>query len=102
MAEQRSESFFIEFEGGTARLTDEEFARLERFMERRGRTAAPATAAPIGTAPVQPTNTGMFMPSTLPELRGRNDLGAFLKRLRTWACLNRCDSAFDSEIEVNT
>ena len=72
-------------------------------MERRGRAAAPAITAPIGAVPAQPTNTGMFMRSTImPELRGRYHLGIFLKRFRTWACLNRCDAALDSEVAVST
>ena len=102
MAEQKSESFLNELEGGTASFTDEEFTRIERYMERRGRAAAPATAAPIEDAPARPTSMGMFIPSTFPELRGRENLGMFLKMCRTWACLSRCDSALDSEIAVNT
>ena len=66
------------------------------IMERRGRAAAP-----IEEAPARPTSMGMFMPSTFPELRGRENLEMFLKRFRTWACLNRCESALDSEIAVN-
>ena len=71
-------------------------------MERRGRATAPATAAPTGAAPAQPTSMDMFMPSTMPELRVRDDLGTFLKRFRTWVCLNRYDLALDSEIAANT
>ena len=102
MAEQRSESFVNELEGETESLTDEEFARLERFMKSRSRAVAPATAAPTGAAPAQPTSTGRFVPSTRPKLRGRDVSGNFLKRFRTSACLNRCDSPLDSEISVNT
>ena len=85
MAKQRSETFLNGLEGGTtASFMDEEFTRLERCMERRGHaaaptTAVPATAVPIGEAPARPTGMGMFMPSTMPELRGREDFGMFLK-----------------------
>ena len=60
MTEQRNKSFLKELEERTASSTDTEFERFERFiMERRGRAAAPATAAPIGAAPAQPTSTGV-------------------------------------------
>ena len=50
-SKQRVESFFNEFEQGTASLTDEEFTRLERIMMgRRGRTAAHVLVAPIDAA----------------------------------------------------
>ena len=70
-------------------------------MERRSRATAPATATPREDAPAPSTSIGMFMSSTIPELRGRKKLGTFLKRFRTWACLSRCDSALDSEIVVS-
>ena len=44
----------------------------------------------------------MFLPSTVTELRGRENLVTFMQRFRTWACLSRCDSALDSEIIVKT
>ena len=44
----------------------------------------------------------MFMPSTVPELRGRDDLPTFLQRFRTWASISGCDSALDFEITVRT
>ena len=44
----------------------------------------------------------MFMPSTVPELRGRENLPTFLQRFRTWASISGCDSALDSEIIVRT
>ena len=48
---QRIESFINELEHGTASLTDEEFARLERMIrERRGRVAAHVVVTPIDTA----------------------------------------------------
>ena len=65
-------------------------------MERRDR----ATAAPMERAPS--TRRGMFLPSTVPELRGRKNLVTFMQRFRTWACVSRCDSALDSEILVKT
>ena len=63
---------------------------------------APATAAPREDAPAPSTNIGIFVPSTIPELRSRDNLGTFLKRFRTWACLSHCNSALDSETVVNT
>ena len=52
---QRVESFINELEQGTASLTDEEFARLERVIrERRGRAAAYVVVTPTDTA--QPPN----------------------------------------------
>ena len=75
MTEQRNQSFLSELEQQTASFTDEEFARFLYIMERRGRAAAPAIATTIDAASVQPTNAGMFMPSTMPELRGRDNLG---------------------------
>ena len=71
-------------------------------MERRGRATAPAAAAPMESAPAQSTRIGMFMPSIVPELRGRENLVTFLVLFRTWACVSRVDSALDSEIIVKT
>ena len=48
------------------------------------------------------TSIGMFMPSTIQELRGRENLGTFLKRFRTWAWVSRCNSALDSGTVVKT
>ena len=81
MAEQRSE-ILNELEGGTANFTDEEFSRLEGFMERRGGARALTTAAPKEDAPARSTSMGMLIPSTIPELRSRENLGIFLKRFR--------------------
>ena len=69
-------------------------------MERRGRAATPT--APMETAAAPPRSIGMFMPSTVPELRGRDILPTFLQRFRTWASISGCDSALDSEIIVRT
>ena len=45
---------------------------------------------------------GMFLLSTVPELRGRENLVTFMQRFRTWACVSRCDSVLDSEMIVKT
>ena len=60
--------------GGLRQLkADEEFhLKLGEYMERRGRAAAPT--APMETAPAPPRSIGLFMPSTIPELRGRDIL----------------------------
>ena len=49
-SEQRVESFLNEFEGGPASFTNEKSARLKHIVERRGRAAAHAIVALIGTA----------------------------------------------------
>ena len=86
---------------GNEDLSGEEFhLKLGDYMERRGRAAAPT--APMETAPAPPRSIGMFMPSTVPELRGRDNLPTFLQRFRTWASISGCDSALDSEIIVRT
>ena len=98
--EEYKNEFLNELEGGSANFTDE-FARLKEYVERRGRATAPATAAaPRENAPAQSTSIGMFMPSAVQELRGRENLGTFLTRFRTRACVNRCDSALDAEMIV--
>ena len=101
MASYKSE-FLNEIEGGRADFMDEEFAKLKQFVERGDRATSPATAAPMENAPAPSTSIGMFMPSTVPELRGCENLGTLLKRFQTWTCISRCDSALDSEIIVNT
>ena len=47
---QRVASFINELERGTASFTNEEFARLKRIVERRGRDAAHVAVVPIDTA----------------------------------------------------
>ena len=79
-----------------ATFSEEELARLKEHVERRDR----ATAAPMERAPS--TKIGMSLPSTVPELRGRDNLVTFMQRFRTWDCISRCDSALDSEIIVKT
>ena len=86
-----------------ANFSEAEFARLKEYVERRGRATVPSAAAPMENAPAPPsTSIGLFMPSTVPELRGRENLATFLPRLRTWACVSRSDSATDSAIIVKT
>ena len=97
MEEYKGE-FLNELEGRNANFTEQEFARLKEYVERRDRATTPAPAAPMENAPAPSTSIGMFMPSTVPELRGRKNLGTFLTRFRTWACVSRCESALDSEI----
>ena len=66
MAEQRNGNFLNEIEEQTTNFTDEDFARFERTIKRRGRAAAPAIAVPMGAAPAQPINTSMFRRFTRP------------------------------------
>ena len=99
MEEYKSE-FLNEIAGGRADCTDEELAAIKQFVKRRDRATAPA--APMENSPVPSTSIGMFMPSTVPGLRGHENLGTFLKRFRTGACVSRCDSALDSKIIVET
>ena len=74
MAEQKFEKFQTGLEG----CTDEELERFERIiMERRGRATAPAAAAPRENTPTPSTSIGMFMPSTIPELMGQENLRTF-------------------------
>ena len=72
------EKFTREFlnQPGNEDLSDEEFhLKLGEYMERRGRAATPT--APMETASAPPRSIGMFMPSTVPELRGRDNLPTF-------------------------
>ena len=101
MKEYKSESL-NEIAEGRVDFTGEELAAIKQFVERRDRATAPAAAAPMENAPAPSTSIGMFMPSTVPELRGRKNSGTFLKRFRTWACVSRCYLALDSEIMVKT
>ena len=76
-----------------ANFSGEEFARLKEQVERRDRETAPATAAPMERA--SSTIIGIFLPSTVPELRGRDNVVTFMQRFRTWACISRRGSALD-------
>ena len=82
MEEYKSE-FLNELEGRNVNFTEEEFARLKEYVDRRGRATAPAAAAPMENAPAPSTSISMFMPSTVPELRGRENLATFLQRFCT-------------------
>ena len=44
----------------------------------------------------------MFMPSSAPELRGRENLAMFSELFYTWASVTGCDSALDSELAIKT
>ena len=66
-------------------------------METRARETAPGETAPAPSA-----RLGMFMPSSAPELRGRENLAIFLERFYTWASVTGCDSALDSEVVIKT
>ena len=101
MEDYKSE-FLNELEGGNAFFTEEEFARLKEYVERRGRATVPAAAAPMENVPAPSKSIGMFMPSTVLELRGPDNLGTFLQCFRTWACVSHCDSALDSKIIMRT
>ena len=46
----RQKSFINEIGQGTESFTDQKFAMLKRYVERRGRDAAHVTVAPIDTA----------------------------------------------------
>ena len=68
--EEDKSEFLKEIAGGRADFTDEEFAAIKQFVERRDRATVPATvAAFMENAPAPSTSIGMFMPSTVPELR---------------------------------
>ena len=71
-------------------------------MERRDRGTAPTDEAPVETAPAPSARIGMFMSSSAPELRGRENLAMFYKRSYTWASVTGCDSALDSELAIKT
>ena len=93
--EQYKSDFLNEIAGGRAASTEEEFEMLKRFKDQRDHATAAAAAAPTENAPASSTSIGMFMRSTVPKLRGRKNLGTFLQRFRTWACVRRRDSALD-------
>ena len=101
--EQSTREFLNELALENENFSEEEFcARLEEYMESRGHVTAPAAAAPMETAPAPSASIGMFMPSNVPELRGRENLATFLQRFYTWACVTGCDSALDSNVIVKT
>ena len=55
-SEQRIDNFLNGLEQQAASFTDEQFARLKRIMDRRGRAAPHGIVVPIGTTLVQPSN----------------------------------------------
>ena len=102
MAQFRNE-FLNELALENKNFSEENFcARLGEYMERRGGVTAPAAAAPMETAPAPSTSIGMFMPSTVPKLKVRENLATFLQRFYTWASVSGCDSALDSNVIVKT
>ena len=97
MAEFRSDSL----DELVANFSEEEFARVKEYVERRDRGTAPTDDAPVETASAPPASIGMFMPLSAPELRGRKNLAMFLERFYTWCGVTGCDSALDSDVRVN-
>ena len=77
MAEFRSE-FLHELVGENENFSEEEFrTRLREYLEEGDRATAPAAAATMETTPAPSASIGMFMPSTAPKLRGRENLAIF-------------------------
>ena len=73
--------------GENENFSEEEFrARLKEYLEQGDRATAPATTAHMERPPS--TKIGIFLPSTVPELRGRENLATFMQRFRTWACVS--------------
>ena len=85
-----------------ANFSEEELARLKEYVERRDRATAPADAAPVETAPAPSTSSGVFVPSTASELRGRQNLAIFIQRFCTRASVAGCDSALDFGVTIKT
>ena len=85
-----------------ANFSEKEFARVKEYMERRDRGSAPTDEAPVETTPAPSARIGMFMPSSTPELRGREKLAMVLERFYTWASVTDCDSALDSQVVIKT
>ena len=97
MAEFRRE-FLHELMGENENFSDKQFrTKLRQYLEEGGRETAP-----VETAPAPSARIGMFMPSSAPELRGRENLAMFLERFYTWASVTGCDSALDSELAIKT
>ena len=100
LTEFRSE-FLHELVGENENFSEEEFrTRLREYLKQGDRATAPAAAAPMETAPAPSASIGIFMPSTAPDLRGRENLVIFLQRFYTWACVTGCDSALDSDVTI--
>ena len=95
MAEFRSDSL-------DELLANFEFARVKKHVERRDPGTVPTDKAPVETAPAPSASICMFMPSSAPELRGRESPAMFLERFYTWARVTGYDSAFDSDVAIKT
>ena len=95
MAEFRSDSL-------DELLANFEFARVKKHVERRDPGTLPTDKAPVETAPAPSASICMFMPSSAPELRGRENPAMFLERFYTWASVTGYDSALDSDVAIKT
>ena len=74
MAESRSD-FLHELMGEKDHFSHEQFrTKLREYLEEGGRETAP-----VETGPAPSARIGMFMPSSAPELRGRENLAMFLE-----------------------
>ena len=75
MAEFRSE-FLHQLMGENENSSEGQFrTKLREYLDEGGRETAPAETAPAPSAII-----GMFMPSSAPELRGRENLAMGLER----------------------
>ena len=82
--------------GANENFSDEQFrTKLREYLKEGGRETAP-----VETTLAPSARTGMFMPSSAPELRGRENLTMFLERFYTWAGVTGCDLALDSELAI--
>ena len=90
--------FLHELMGENEYFSDEQFwTKLRESLEEGGRETAP-----VETVPAPSARIGMFIPSSAPELRGRENLAMVLERFYTWASVTGCDSALDSELTIKT
>ena len=84
--------------GATENFSGGEFrTRIREYLEEGDRATAPVETAPTPSASID-----MFMPSTAPELRGRQNLAMFLQRFYTWASVAGFDSALESDVLITT
>ena len=79
-----------------------EFARVKEYMERKDPGTVPTDKAPVEITPSLSASIGMFMPSSAPELRGRENPAMFLERFHTSARVTGYDSARDSDVAIKT
>ena len=96
MAGRRDDSY-LRLEENIERLREQNIGRFQLLLERRGYAAS---EAPVHH--VQQINTGMFVWMKRPELIRRKHLFVVIKRLRTWACYQRCDKAPETDSVVRT